>query len=307
MVFNPFQPAADKEKYIKVLVYGKAKIGKTWAAISSFKDNALIDTEHGSDLYAKEMHNRGNPFDVIHDKNLKSILSRIKWLNKNEHKYKTLIIDSITIAYQGLLEDMEKAFNLPKENMRYWSEVKKTWNSFLRECLGLNMNVVLIAHEKNNYKSNEGGGMPEIDSVNPYTFDAGKGTDHYMDTIIRFFMDKDERKAKVIGSRHQDFKNGAVSLLTETYFSDRISEAVINISPKVAEMIDSNQLAFINKCFQILETSDESIVKLLDDSFGEESISELTKTQADELITKLKNSKKLKAATRKKNSEKEGK
>lgn len=309
-IFDPFAIKENKkeDKYVKILVLGKAKVGKTWSVISSFKNIAFIDPENGARLYKDEWAERGNPFEPKVERNLKAILGHVKFLNKNEHKYDALVFDSLTVIYQELLEEVGKQFPLPKNSMQFWPEVKKRWNRFMRECMELKMNVIFIAHEKTNYKSGSDGEMPKIDSENPFTYEAGKGTDHAVDTVLRFFMDGPDRKVQVLGgSRHHKFKNNKTEPLTETYFIDKLGEEIIGLHAKTAEMITIEQLTFINECFRILELSDESIIKLLEDSFDEEVVSELTKKQADELMTKLKNSKKLKAATRKKNSEKEGK
>jgi len=173
-----------KEKRLKLLLFGPAGSGKTVAAIQ-FPNAYIIDTEKGTDNYAKSINDAGsvvyqtcNP-DEIHDE--------IQTLLTVPHDYRTLVIDPITMVYNACQEKWNMIFAKHTKNaadkeiadfgMRYWGKVKSNFKAIQRLILQLDMNVIITAHQKDVY----GGNFSKIG----VSFDSMKGDDYFFDLIFR--------------------------------------------------------------------------------------------------------------------------
>lgn len=201
MALRAVKPEA-KEKRLKMFVYGSAGIGKTTAAIQ-FPSAYIIDTERGTDEYAKSINRAGSV--VFQSNSFDEVFKEVKELLTTKHEFRTLIIDSITPLYQAVQDKwsviFEKYAKSEKEaevqdfGFRYWARVKSDFKKFQRMLIALDMNVVITAHQKDMY----GGNMQKIG----VTFDSMKGEDYLYDFVFRLEKKADKRMAVTVKERSE--------------------------------------------------------------------------------------------------------
>jgi hypothetical protein len=189
-----------KEKRLKMFVYGPPGVGKTVAALQ-FPNAVVIDTEKGTDFYAKLINQQNSV--VFQSNNSDEIRTQIKELLTTNHQYTTLIIDPMTQVYNAIQEKwtriFEKYANSDKEKevgdfgMRYWGKVKGEMKSLQRLIMQLDMNVIITSHQKDVY----GPGFSKMG----VTYDSMKGEDYLYDLVFHIVQKGKERFAETIKER----------------------------------------------------------------------------------------------------------
>jgi GTPase SAR1 family protein len=182
------------EKRLKMFVYGEAGIGKTTAAIQ-FPNAYIIDTERGTDFYAKSINKAGSV--VLQTLNPDEIKEEVMQLLTTEHSYRTLILDPVTQIYNATQEKWTRIFEkhaktqAEKEvqdfGVRYWGKVKGDFKGLQRMLTRLDMNIIVTAHQKDVYGQNF--------SKLGVTFDSMKGDDYFFDLIFRIVKRGSDRIA----------------------------------------------------------------------------------------------------------------
>jgi hypothetical protein len=143
-------------------------------AALQFPNNYIIDTEKGTDQYAKMIaDNHSVSFKTSSFDEAKEELMA---LLTTKHEFRTFTIDPITILYESLSFKWEKKFN-NMNDMRRWSRIKADWKAFQHLLLELDMNVIITAHSKILYGDN-------ITKLGD-TFDSMKGDDYLFDYVFR--------------------------------------------------------------------------------------------------------------------------
>lgn len=128
-----------KDHFLKVLIYGPSWAGKTTLA-STAPDVLRLSAEHWL-LSIREKKPKYIKIDTLED-----IREAWAYLNKWDHKYKTVVIDSITEINDLIKLNIEKKLNrqmgIPER-----TELAKIVEWLLRGFVNLNMHVVFLAHE----------------------------------------------------------------------------------------------------------------------------------------------------------------
>jgi len=199
MVLKGSKPKAVNNR-LKMFIYGQAGIGKTLCSLQ-FPNAYIIDTERGTNNY-NEIINKSNSA-VLQTLLPDEIKAELKELLTTKHEYRTLIIDPITQVYNAVQEKWTKIFEkhskTTKESeiqdfgMRYWSKIKSEFKSIQRMLLALDMNVIVIAHQKDVYGTN----FSKIGT----TFDSMRGDDYFFDLIFQVIKKGDQRIAITIKER----------------------------------------------------------------------------------------------------------
>jgi DNA replication protein DnaC len=94
------------ESRLKALFYGNAGVGKTIAAVS-FPKPYIIDTEGSTNKpqYVKAIDRMDGA--VLMTVDFDEMVNEVRELLTTQHEYKTLVIDSLTLLYNDLLEKAE--------------------------------------------------------------------------------------------------------------------------------------------------------------------------------------------------------
>jgi|DEB0MinimDraft_4_1074332.scaffolds.fasta_scaffold57066_2 GTPase SAR1 family protein len=186
----------DVDKRLKMLMFGRAGVGKTTAALQ-FPNCYVIDTERGAENYSDIINGSGG--SLFQTTSFDEIVQEVRSLKTEKHDFQTLVIDPITVIYDDLVASWEK--RVGTDFGRGYSAAKKEWKRLTSLLSSLDMNVILTAHAKNLYA--EGTAMKIIGQ----TFDGPKGADYYMDLVIEVVKVTragglpDQRCAHVVKSR----------------------------------------------------------------------------------------------------------
>jgi len=147
----PFAQFIKKAEQLNVpktiLLYGDPKSGKTWLANSSaelaeLSPVLLIDVEGGASAIARDWKD----VDVINVETHDQLETVITGLTTQEHKYKTVIIDTLGVA----MDRAEKFFAEKPENKNNrfgkWGDLKEWTTQLTRKLHSAPFLSILIAH-----------------------------------------------------------------------------------------------------------------------------------------------------------------
>jgi len=176
---DPFEDPVKHKKFLKVAVFGKGGTGKTRFALS-FPNPCVIDTEKGTDPY------KGIYTFKVKFANRWRQLESILHFCRTQTTYETLIIDSATVFYADLIQEIVDYIKNKRGNETMtkgdWGIEKRRWAAFLNNLVELQMHVVLCFREKDEYEETTnrageetlkktGNFFPEADKVTEYLFD----------------------------------------------------------------------------------------------------------------------------------------
>lgn len=219
-------PKKAKIRKPVILVYGKPGVGKTWAAMD-FPDVYYIDCEGGATLphYTDKLAVSGASYlgkeDGADDINL--VLNEIRALATQKHKFKTVVIDSLSEIFNAkILEKAEQMERSGTDMDKTFGREKKPAISALKQMLTwfgkLDMNVILICHEKDLWKDGKQVGV---------TFDAHDKLEYSLDLVLRITKQGNARKAIVGKNRLEQFTEGEVIDWSYEEFANRYGRKVI--------------------------------------------------------------------------------
>ena len=128
------------ESRLKVLFYGSAGVGKTMASIK-FPAPYIIDTEGSTNKpqYVKSIEKSGGA--VLMTVDFDEMVNEVRELLTIQHDYKTLVIDSLTLLYNDLLDKAER--KVGTEFGRHYGEANKRMKQLLNLLFRLDMNVII--------------------------------------------------------------------------------------------------------------------------------------------------------------------
>lgn len=243
------------EKRLKLFVYGPSGIGKTIAALQ-FPNSYVIDCERGAENYGETIAKSGSVLFQSNDYN--EVKGELEKLLIEEHPYKTLIIDPITIIYLAIQDLWTKRFqqdaieknkggnaDLNDFGMRFWGKVKSDYKALQRLILKLDMNVIVTAHMKDVYGNN----FNKI-GVAP---DSMRGDDYFFDLVFRMEKRGQDRYAITEKERAEIGKNKFPEEFIWTYenFLKFYGAESIERKAKPVAMATKEQ---INQIIYLLET-----------------------------------------------------
>jgi len=239
-------------KRLKGFFYGKAKVGKTTAAIQ-FPKPYLIDTERGAenDKYVKILDEKGGAIFQTND--FDEVMKEIKSLLTEKHEYKTLIIDPLTTIYNDILD--KSALKSGTEFGRHYNEANKKIKQMYNLLLRLDMNVIITSHAKNEYSSNM--------AVIGQTFDCYKKMDYLFDLILEIEKRGKERIAMVKGSRIEGFKEDEVFSFSYDTVADKYGRDILEKECNPSMLASEDQIKEIKRLIDLLKIDDDVIDKML--------------------------------------------
>lgn len=243
-------PVDVKPSKPKILIFGKPGVGKTWASLD-FPSVYYLDTEGGANLphYIAKLKSAGgvylgpddgaNDFDVV--------VEEIATLATTKHKFKTLVVDSfsklfnteVSSEYERMQtkgRDMDKTFGAEKKGAI--NDTRKMIRWFEK----LDMNVVLICHEKAMWKDGKEAGA---------TFDAWDKLEYELHLALRIQSTGTNRSATVTKTRLEPFPLNAIFDWSYKSFADRYGRSVIEGEVVPTKLASQEQ---IDKYASLIET-----------------------------------------------------
>lgn len=277
-----FKPPKDVEpSRPKILEWGKSGAGKTWFALD-FPSVAYIDTEGGADLehYQDKLRASGGVYLGPDDGTLdpKFVIDQVRALASEQHNYRTLVIDSITKIYGNIIA--LEAERLGDKDA--FGASKKPAIAFMRSLIHwvnrLDMNVLMIAHEKATWVDEKPG---------PPTFDCWEKLEYELHLSLQIQERGASRVAVIKKSRLKGFTKNESFPLSYDEFSKRFGRDNIEAKAHVLELATEEQANEYRKLVSNLKLSDEVLAKGLAKR-NVEAFEDLDRTAAEEVIATLK-------------------
>jgi AAA domain len=237
-------PSSATPSKPKVLVFGRPGVGKTWWALD-FPGVYYIDTEGGAnrDQYIEKLQKSGGVYmgPEQDSQEFEKVIEELKNLATEEHPYKTVVIDSLSKLYNSTIaREMDRLGDKDA-----FGASKKPATALTRRLINwidrIDMNVILIAHEKVMWEKSEQTG---------YTFDAWEKLEYELDLAIRVQKSGDKRVGNVKKSRLKNFPDGDNFSWNYLEFAKRYGQEIIEKAGQVIQLATNEQLGILSGLLQ---------------------------------------------------------
>jgi len=189
---DPFSDPADQKKYLKIALSGEGGVGKTRAALS-FPKPCVVDTENGTEPYRKNYE-----FKKKFANRWRHLDSLMAWLRGHPGVYETLIVDSGTVFYLDLIQDIVDFIKNKRGNEIMtpgdWGVQKRRWAAWMNQLVELPMHVILSFREKPEYEETTNKRGEEVrKKTGNYLPEWDKQTEHLFDLCFRCYTEEDKK------------------------------------------------------------------------------------------------------------------
>ena len=137
---NIIKPKDLVSKNAKILIYGQSGIGKSYLA-GSAENAIMLDLEKGSASV------KNKDIDVIEVSNAKEFKKAIVWAREQD-KYKTIIIDSLTRYSEMLFLVLKKMYPDKRDGLNLWGDFDVASRSRIEEILSIPKNIIVTLLEE---------------------------------------------------------------------------------------------------------------------------------------------------------------
>lgn len=267
----------SSEQRLKLFLYGKSGVGKTYAAFN-FPKPYILESENSSEIpqYSKILEKNGGV--VFKTQDFSEIVKEVKLLLSEKHDFKTLVIDSMTHFFDNLVEQV--SLKTGTDFGRHYSEANRQMKNFLSLIRRLDMSVVVIAHCKNEYGTNL--------SILGQTFDCFKKMDYEFDLVLRPEKLGKKYTAIVEKTRLESFPSGERIDFSYDEISKRYGTDIFEREAVPEKLATNEQIEELKYLINILHEPEENIQKWFKkaniSSFDEFNFNDIAK-----LIAHLKN------------------
>lgn len=257
MALKAKKPAMIEQR-LKCLFYGQAGVGKTMAAIQ-FPKPYIIDTEGSTNKpqYVRQIEKVDGA--VLMTVDFDEMVNEVRELLTTQHDYKTLIIDSLTLLYNDLLEKAE--MKVGSEFGRHYGEANKRMKQLLNLLFRLDMNVIITSHSKNEYGKNL--------AVLGQTFDCYKKLDYLFDLVFEIQKRGTDRVGLIKKSRIEQFPDGESFPFSYDEIAKRYGREVLERDAIAQELATKEQVIEINRLIDLLKVPSDMYQKWLDKATSE--------------------------------------
>lgn len=278
-------PKAAEPSKPKILIFGKPGVGKTWTSLD-FPNVYYIDTEGGADLqhYTDKLKASGGMYLGPDEGSLSfdTVLEQLQALATEEHQFKTVVIDSISKLFN--LEVSREGERLGDKNA--FGADKKPAIANMRKLVSwlsrMDMNVILIAHEKPLWGIDAKGERSEIGT----TFDCWDKLEYELHLCLNIFKAGASHKARVRKSRLTGFPDATVFDWSYPSFAERYGKDVIEKAVTQLALATPEQIAEVNRLLGIVKLSESAQDKWIEDN--KSALSEVESEKMDKIINHLK-------------------
>ena len=224
---------------LKLLMSGKAGVGKTTAAIQMPRPY-LIDCEHGADHYGEQIERAGGL--VYQCSSPDDLIQEVRAFVSERHEFLTLIVDPFTSMHDVMVEEGERKVGSD------WGRHYGYAGGWAKRLVGLlataDVNVIVTTHAKAEYSvvTNDRGKKETVQTGE--TFDGWKKLDYIFDLWLRlqFGDDRTSRTAEVAKTRLAAFPPGdrfqwSYQAVVERYGQDKLEGKVTPVILATAEHV----------------------------------------------------------------------
>lgn len=245
-----FKKPEIKQQRLKILIYGQMGSGKSTLACS-FPNTAYVDTEDSTSKiqYAKAIAENGGC--VLNTGDLDEIIAQVKELISTKHDFKTIVIDSLTVAYEhAMIEGEKKVGSDYGRHISYAdSKTKQLTNLLLRA----DMNCIVTCQAKREY----GDGMKVIGD----TYVGYKRLGYIFDLVFETSVLGRSFTALVRKSRLNSFKTGDEVQFNYKEIMRMCEQEVKDSAPEPITLATSEQVKEMQRLIALLNISEEIITK----------------------------------------------
>ncbi len=281
-------PKATEPSRPKITVFGKPGVGKTWGALD-FPSVYYIDTEAGADLahYTDKLKKAGGVYFGREQgsQDFATVIEQVKALATEKHPYKTLVIDSLSKVYN--LEVTKESERLGEKDAFGASKKPAVRMSaqLIRWLDKLDMNVILICHEKPEWSKGEQIG---------FIPDAHDKLEYELHLCLRIVKEGESRKAYVKKSRLKEFPDASRFDWSYGEFEKKFGKAKMEAQATQIVLASPEQVIEINRLLDTVKLpegeTDKWLKKANVETFAEMDASIIQKC-IDALNNKLKGEK----------------
>jgi hypothetical protein len=216
-----FKKADKKASKLRCSIFGPSGAGKTYTSLriaNGFKNSlngkiAFIDSERGS---ASKYADRFD-FDVLEleRKTISDYIQAIKLAGENN--YNILIIDSLSHAWQELIEDIDKLANIKYKGntWRAWAEGTPKQRSLIDAIINYPGHVIATIRSKTEWEVGEDKKVRRV-GLSP---EQGKGIEYEFDMLLEITVD---HYATVIKDRTGKYQDKIIQMPDEKFGSELI-------------------------------------------------------------------------------------
>ena len=280
---DPLTVEPTKPKFV---IYSASGVGKTWFGLS-FPSVYYLDTEGGASRahYMERLSKSGGQYLGVEEGSLdfEVVIDQIKALSTEKHKFKTVVIDSISKLFNNAVAS--EAERLGDKNA--FGADKKPAIAYMRRLVAalgrLDMNVILIAHEKAEWGMDAKGDRVELGKV----ADCWDKLIYELDLALHCQKRGASRAAVVKKSRLVGFPEGQSFPLEFADFADRYGKDIIEKSAQQIKLATPEQVSEINRLVDLLKIDTATVEKWLEKA-NAETVAEFNETQASKIIESLK-------------------
>lgn len=278
------KPKEAKQTRPKVVIFGKAGVGKTWGALD-FPNVYYIDSEGGAtekEYIEKLNQSNGVYFGKEHgSQSFETVIEQLKGLATEKHEYKTVIIDSFTKLFDIEVANEVERLTASKTAIAYGIE-RKSAVKLTKRLIGwldkLDMTAILICHSKNEYVKGEAIG---------FTFDGYDKLEYELQLCLEITKQGNSRKAFVRKTRIAGFPDATTFDWNYKKFAEMFGgEDKLNKSAIPIEMATSEQINEFRNLLSLIKLGDTPAEKRLMEI--NENIEEETKETAEKALKYLK-------------------
>lgn len=279
-------PSLTSPGKIKMLVFSKSGVGKTWLSMD-FPKPFYIDCEGGARLahYQKKLKEAKGGYLAVEDgaNDFPTVLEQIQALATEKHGYQTLAIGSITKLYQTAIAT--EAERLGEKDA--FGASKKPAIQFMRRLVNwiqrLDMNVLFEAHEATEWGINPKSGNREEVGNQPDCWDK---LIYELDLTLRLEKRGISRVAVIRKSRLTGFPEGESFPLAYSEFGARYGKDFIESKVSQIVLADPAQVVEINRLLALVKVDEKDVARVLSKA-NAETWAELTTEQATSTISWL--------------------
>lgn len=260
MALKAKKPEVSKARF-KALIYANTGVGKTHFCCS-FPSVYYIDSENLTDYpHLVQMIIDGDGDHAL-IRELTDIIKEVKELLSVKHKYKTLVIDSLSFPC-GLLSNLEAerlaAKSAGSEGTEFGANVAKAKRLTLH--LGillsrLDMNVIVTAHEKSRWINGAEVGK---------TYDINEKMAYSLGTVLNLRQQGNSKKAYVEKSRYPQMALGDLIDFQDGFetISKIFGKEVFQDESEAETLATPEQITEVKRLIAVLSVPDETVQKIL--------------------------------------------
>lgn len=214
-----FRRAEPKQAFIKMALYGPAGSGKTFSTLLMAeglarhmgKRVAYVDTERGTDFYAKDVadrtvHPQGFDFDALYTRSLTECHEALSSLNLKEHG--VIVIDSITHFWEGAMNAYQgkrtRDGGIP---MHAWGKVKSPYKRIIQFLNDSPCHTFVLGRQGTEYQEDE---RSELKAVG-YKMKAEGETPYEPHILVRMDPEKQKNGAAVVQAFFEKDRTGVLA------------------------------------------------------------------------------------------------